>query len=334
MEYAVAAEVVMARWKVVVGVLGIGLVGLGAAAGGGWWWVRARVVSAETRTWQVHAADHPLPPPLTADELAALGPDEDPMAVATARSAARGKYLVEARYACGECHGADFGGGRMIEDPVMGTILGPNLTTGAGSATRAYTAADWDRKVRHGVAPSGRSGPMPSEDYQRMSDQELGDIVTYVRSLPPVDRAVPPPAWGPLGAVLVATGKFRFGVERMPQVDHHEVLPPPTADTVEFGRHVLGVCTGCHRANFEGGPIVGGPPDWAPAANLTPHADGLAGWTREDFVKVMRTGVRPDGTPVRMPMAMILPYAARAQEVELHAMWTALQAAAPAPDGT
>ena len=34
------------------------------------------------------------------------------------------------------------------------------------------------------------------------------------------------------------------------------------------------------------------------AANLTPHADGLQGWTEDDFLRLMRQGLRPDGTHV------------------------------------
>lgn len=350
----------MSRWKLFGGVAAGLAVTAAAAAGGAWWWVERSVEERFTRTWTAHAGTFEIPPPLTPAELDALRaeratltevaegaattdpatPPADPLAgvdlaaIATERAAARGKHLVESRYACIECHGVDFGGGTMIDDPMIGEVKGPNLTLGQGGVTAAYTAADWDRKVRHGVRPDGRSGLMPSEDYLDMSDRELGDIVTYLRSLPPVDRAVTPVTPGPLGKVLVATDQLPLAAARMPVYAEHDAEPPATADTVEFGTHLLGVCTGCHRAGLDGGPIPGAPPDWLPAANLTPHADGLASWTREDFVKVMRTGVRPDGTTVGVPMAMIVKYGARAEDVELNAMWTALQAAAPAPDGT
>ena len=94
----------------------------------------------------------------------------------------------------------------MIDDPMIGHLLGPNLTTGKGSVTRDFKASDWDRAVRHGVAPNGHPTAMPSSDFQFMADQELSDIVSYIRSLPPVDDTVPAIRLGPLGKVLLATG--------------------------------------------------------------------------------------------------------------------------------
>jgi mono/diheme cytochrome c family protein len=343
----------MQRFKMVLAVVGAGTGALALVAGAGWWWVGTTVEARLDQRWEAHGGAFPVPLPLTPEEVDALqqervalatvaeGAATQPLpeppaadelaAIALERAIARGKHLVEARYACVECHGMDFGGGKMIDDPVMGTVLGPNLTR--GGVVAAYTPADWDRKVRHGVRPDGRSGLMPSEDYQRMSDRELSDIVAYIQSVPLVDRVVPPVALGPLGRVLLATDQLTLAAARLPPMDHHDLEPPATADTQAFGEHVLGVCTGCHRANFEGGPIAGGDPSWLPAANLSPHADGLAAWTRDDFVRVMRSGIRPDGTAVGLPMTSIVPYGARSEDVELHAMWTALQATPAVPDG-
>ena len=68
------------------------------------------------------------------------------------------------------------GGGVMVDAFPIGRLLGPNLTGGAGGRTRTYTAADWDRAVRHGILPDGRPSVMPAEDYRLMSDQELADV--------------------------------------------------------------------------------------------------------------------------------------------------------------
>ena len=76
--------------------------------------------------------------------------------------------------------GADLSGGVMMDAMPVGRMFGPNLTLGEGSVTREYTAADWDRAVRHGVGTDGRPLVMPALDFQLMSDQELADIVTYI----------------------------------------------------------------------------------------------------------------------------------------------------------
>ena len=94
----------------------------------------------------------------------------------------------------------------------------------------------------------------------------------------------------------------------------------------------MNVCTGCHRSDLAGGPIEAGPPDWLPAANLTPHEDGLKGWTQADLEKVLKTGVKKDGTSVGMPMSMMMKYGNQMTDVEITSLWMALEALPPVPD--
>lgn len=305
-------------------------------AGGVYLWASIVTSRQAGRTFTVHTVDFPVPFPLSAAEAAELQVGEEPVSqeeldrVALERAIERGRHLVSSRYACSECHGANFGGGVMIDAFPIGTLLGPNITTGNGSRTLNYTAADWDRIVRHGVRPDGTGATMPSEDFQLMSDQELSDVIAYIRSHPPVDAEVAPPSFGPLGKILVATNQLHFSADMIPTHDApHVLIPPPSEVTPEFGRHIAGVCTGCHGADLAGGPIPGGDPSWAPARNLTPHETGLGGWSYENFVSAMREGVRPDGAQILPPMTLILPYARQMTEVELQALWSYLQTVTP-----
>lgn len=355
----------MSRWKTVGIVAGVGVLGVGVVVGGvATWAVMARDAKlAETRT-DVHRHEFPIPFPLSeaevaelraqkAAELAATAPAADPAApvdpaaaapdplagvdldaIAKERAVARAKHLLESRIPCMECHGHDFGGGVMVDDPAMGRFLGPNLTLGKGSVTANYTAADWDRMVRHGVQPDGTGSLMPSKDFYEMSDQELSDIVTYIRSLPPVDNDVPPVSYGPIATMLIATGRIEFSMNQHP--DHaatHPVRPPEAKPDATYGRHLMMTCSGCHRRDFNGGPIVEGPPDWPPAANLTPAGD-LKGWTAEDFRRALREARRPDGTQLKAPMSLVPKFADKMTDVEIEAMWAYLQTLPATPTGT
>jgi mono/diheme cytochrome c family protein len=273
----------------------------------------------------------PVPWPLSAEDAAAAreawvaaGQAGEPDLEAAARLAAvrRGKHLAEARYGCLECHGADFGGGVMIDDPMVGEVKGPNLTAGQGGVVAGYTPADWDRIVRHGVKRGGTPAIMPSDDFVAMSDQELSDLIAYVSSVPPVDRAAPPVSLGPLGAYLVASGEMRL-TALAPTPQTHAPLPPDAKPDATFGAHLVQVCTGCHGAELRGGPIPGAPPQWAPASDLRAITD----WSFDQFVTAMRQGVRPDGTALRPPMTIMAPYATRMTEVELRALWAYISAA-------
>jgi mono/diheme cytochrome c family protein len=289
-------------------------------------WASFRTVSLMSRTIETHVADFPIPFPLTEAEIAELPAPDSAASVALARAIERGGHLIASRYVCTECHGANLGGGVMIDDPAIGTLLGPNITGGFGSRVWEFDASDWDRAVRHGVAPSGLPLAMPAEDFQLMSDQELSDIVAYIKSLPPVENEVARPMLGPLGKVLVALGQIRFAADVIPShTTPHAVLPPVSEATVEFGRHLSGVCSGCHRADFSGGSIPGGDPSWPAARNLTPHESALGPWSYEDFARALREGKRPDGSELRPPMAAIIGFTRNMSDTEVQAIWTYLR---------
>lgn len=266
-----------------------------------------------SQTFETHRIDLPLPAP---GDAAAI---------------ARGKHLVEARYGCKACHGDDLAGGAMIEDPAIGIVLGPNLTSGPGSATASYDMAQWDRIVRHGVKPNGQAALMPSVDFFRMSDAELSDIVAFIRSVPAVDARVPAPKLGPVGKVLVALGKLPLSAEQQPSdASAHPATPPTPADSAEFGAHLAATCVGCHRSNLAGGPMAFGPPDWPPAANLTPHSSGLGSWTYDDFERALTEGASKDGHPLREPMAAVVLGTKAMSPLERKAIWTYLRRLVPA----
>ena len=315
--------------KLVLKVLGALLLLIALSGGGFFAWASTANARTLAHTIATHTVDFPIPFPLDAGEAAGLG-DEAAGVLAFERTVERGRHLVAARYACSECHGEDMGGGVMIDAPVIGRIFGPNLTGGSGSRVTSFTPADWDRIVRHGVLADGRPAAMPAEDFQRMSDQELSDIVAYIRTLPPVARAMPAPTFGPLGKVLMATGKLTLSADEIGSHDvAHAAVPPAAEASIEFGRHLAGVCTGCHGETLAGGPIVGGDPSWPAARNLTPHPDALGEWSYEQFVTAMREARRPDGTALLPPMSTVAPFAQRMTDVELEALWLYLRTLPP-----
>ena len=70
-------------------------------------------------------------------------------------------------------------------------------------------------------------------------------------------------------------------------------------------------------------------PGTPPTANLTLHPDALGTWRRDDFVRVMRTGVRPDGR-VLHPMMPWREFGTMT-DTELDALWAHFGTLPPAP---
>ena len=218
---------------------------------------------------------------------------------------ARGRHIAETR-GCNACHGSDYGGALVLEDGAMGRLYGSNLTRGKGSAVAAFRDEDWVRAIRHGVRPDGRGlYIMPSEEYSHFSDDDLGSVIAFLKTVPPVDRERVPTSYGPVARVLLTLGKMKLPAE---VIDHPNIAPlaPLKSASPEYGRYLAYGCIGCHGANFSGGKIEIGPPSWPEARNLTPHATGdLGRWTEADFFRAIREGKRPDGSALSdvMPRA-------------------------------
>ncbi len=213
----------------------------------------------------------------------------------------RGRYLYRSR-GCIDCHGADGTGRTFLDGGDALRIHGANLTTGAGSAVADYRTEDWVRAIRHGVAPSGRPLlVMPSEDYNRFTDADLGALIGYMRSLPPA-AGEPAEVRLPMAARLL----YGFGAmsDAAAKIDHARPPQEPVAEGVTHahGAYVANMCLGCHGPQLLGGRIPGSPPDWPPAPRLAPgEGSAMANYPdAESLIRLFRTGKRADGTAVRV----------------------------------
>lgn len=239
-----------------------------------------------------------------------------------ADSISEGHRLYVSR-GCIDCHGDDLSGRVIMDNPAIGKLTGANLTAGKGGAASTMSDGDLARAIRNGVGANGRALIfMPATDYKGMSDEDAGKIIAYIRSASPVDKASPSQQVGPMARVLFVAGKLPLLVTAE-LVDHQAKAPAQVAvaETVEYGRYIAQMCTGCHGVELTGGPIPGGAPDWPPAKNIT--AAGIGQWSESDFITAIRTGVRPDGSAIKPPMPW--KNLSAMTDVELKALWLYLK---------
>ncbi len=256
-----------------------------------------------------------------------------PVALPTdAASLERGRYLYRSR-GCTECHGVDGGGKDVVNDGKGMHVHAPNITPGPGSVVKHYQVVDWVRVIRHGVKPDGRPAiVMPSEDYARLTDADLGAMVAYLRQMPPASGQGAVLQLPPLVKTLYAAGVVHDAAE---VIDHR--LPPsrpvPEGPTAEHGAYVINSCIGCHGARLSGGRIPGAPPEWPAAANLTPGEGSVMKLypTAESFAAMLRTGKRPDGTDV----SPVMPFVALKEmnDTDVQAMYLHLKTLPPVAMG-
>lgn len=210
---------------------------------------------------------------------------------------------------CGDCHGANLAGKVFLDDPMIGRLVGANLTSGEGGIPDWFSDKDWLRAMRHGIDHEGKSLLlMPSYEYARLDDKDMAALIAFCKAQPPVNSALPPAHIGPMGRILTA-------FDQMPllpaeKVDHGYQQPAQVVKevTAEYGKYLAMSCTGCHYPDLKGGksPIPGQPP----VANIT--ASGHIGkWSVEEFVNTLRTGTTPEGKQLKneeMPWKMTAAY--------------------------
>lgn len=238
------------------------------------------------------------------------GETDDPPAPG---DAARGEALFAIAAGCG-CHTPKEGpvgaGGDAIETP-FGTFYATNITSDPVHGIGAWSDVEIERAIRAGTLRDGsvESPVMPWPMYAGMSDRDVHDLVAFLRTLPPSDRA-DRPAEGTLPFERLAYRAWRllFGPTVAPPREAPAAGPERGA---YLGRHVAG-CADCHTPrNRAGVPVawleLAGVPrgeglPWAP--NVTPDREtGIGDWDAADVENLLATGFTPEFDNVQGAMA-------------------------------
>lgn len=220
---------------------------------------------------------------------------------ADAALTARGDYLVN--ISCIGCHSqVDAQGNPSEKQPLsggwniaaaegfgfMGAMVTENLTPGGKLAN--YTDGEIFRALRYGVDKDGRRlGFMSLLTYGQLSDEDTDAIVAYLRSLPAVENP------SPTGDRINAIGMLFFGSGMFPPpaAPAEKITAPPQGINAEYGAYVatFGECRGCH------GPDVSGVPASAMGPAVPNPRPLVSQMPLDQFVQMMRTGVKPGGIP-------------------------------------
>lgn len=281
-----------------------GLIGVGAVGGTG------VVVLGAVAAWGIATFETSLSFPDT--PFPQVSASADPGAVE------RGRYLARGPAHCSQCHSATdrdrpqdvatepMHGGLAFAMGPIGTLYARNLTPDAETGIGRRSDAELARTLRTGVLPEGQLSIFMRYSAARLSDDDLSDVLAYLRSLEPVRNEVPTAQLTPLGKLIV---KFAFaGVSPNP-LEGPAGVPASDEPSVARGEYLaehVALCVGCHTAydpaTFEPvGPKGGGGTvepshgadadmEYAPP-NLTSHPTGRTGQLDEDaFVARMKAG--------------------------------------------
>lgn len=249
-----------------------------------------------------------------------------------AASLEAGKHRVETL--CQGCHGEDLGGiDGFFSAPSIGNIDSANLTAGEGGIGDEFTTEDYVRAIRHGINREGKPIFMTAvSSTAYLSDEDLGAIIAYLKTIPPVDRELQPTSFTPLSKIMFAAGLFGKLPAETVSHDVH-VTAPPRGVSTEYGEYLVNThdCRICHGQELSGGPFPD-PTIQKISPNLTPGGE-LAFWTEEEFIDTIRTGTTPSGHQLD---SEFMPWQVYAQffDEELKAIWLYLQSLPEMPQYT
>jgi len=254
----------------------------------------------------------------------------------------RGKYLAESVNGCVYCHAeldwkapgfpvkaGTEGSGRSWADEGLPWLTASNISSDPETGGGRWSDDAYARAIREGIGHDGRTlfPLMPYLNYRTMSDEDLASVIVYIRSLPPVRKALPPTRMPfPLNRLVNAA----------PRPLH---APVPEPDPARRGEYLVtqSACADCHTPQAQGKPIPGlefaggfvftGPYGQVTSTNLTPDATGIAYYDEALFLEVMRTG-QAKARKIHDQMPWVF-YRGQTDE-DLRAMFAHLQTLAPA----
>ncbi|CAG0953315.1 Nicotinate dehydrogenase subunit B [Anaerolineales bacterium] len=244
-------------------------------------------------------------------------PVPDLKVAGTPQQIERGKHIADAF--CTSCHSANkelplTGGVDLGKDFPMplGAFVSSNLTP--AGPLKDWSDGEIFRALRNGVDPDGRwLFVMSNFRGRNLSDEDLQALIAYLRSQPAVENETPNPPDQPglLGLTLLGVGMLPAG--QPPITD--AIVAPPRGPTAEYGEYILSYqdCRDCHGENLLGG-VEG------QLAPFGPNLKLVKGWTQEQFISTLRTGVDPFDhklDPEKMPWKSI----GRMDDEELTAMY-------------
>jgi mono/diheme cytochrome c family protein len=236
---------------------------------------------------------------------------------------------------CVSCHksvGQDdrlkLGGGLGLKSP-FGTFRSPNISTDKTHGIGGWSELAFVNALMRGVGRNGEHlfPALPYTSYQRMKIEDVRDLWGYVQTLPAVAEPSKPHEVG-----------FPFDIRRslggwkLLFMDRKPFAPDPSKDAAwNRGAYLVegpGHCAECHSPrNLIGGiksgeRFAGGidveTSGWVP--NITPHADGIGGWSQSDIAEFLKTGFTPEFDSAGGSMAQVIQNTSRLTDEDRAAM--------------
>lgn len=231
-----------------------------------------------------------------------VDPPKDIKIKPSAELISRGEYLANHIAVCMDCHsvrdfskfsgpivkGTEGKGGELFDERMgaPGRIYVKNITP---ASLGNWSDGDLIRAITMGVNNKNEAlfPMMPYMNYNQMTEEDLYAIITYIRTLDPIEGSYPDKELDfPLNHLVNTIPLQTYKPEQ-----------PDRSNPVEFGKYLVTIasCGDCHTPMEKGEPVAGMefaggnemilPFGTLRTSNLTPDLQtGIGSWTKEIFI--------------------------------------------------
>ncbi len=231
---------------------------------------------------------------------------------------ARGEYLARAGD-CFSCHtkagGTPMAGGRQIETP-YGSIASPNITPDRDTGIGTWTDANFIKLMHDGIDDSGNYvyPVMPFDHYTKVTTADLLALKAFLFSLPPVHSPRPASHLAFPFSVRTSLAAWRALFFTAGTYESDPALSP-AQNRGAYLVEGLGHCGACHtprdalsgsehQDSLGGGEIAG--QGWFAPNISSDLREGIGGWSEQQLVDYLGTGVAQGKAIAAGPMAEVV----------------------------
>jgi mono/diheme cytochrome c family protein len=221
------------------------------------------------------AFDHPLP--------------ED------AASIEHGRRIARTR-GCFGCHGQELQGkdfGEQWDWPERAVAV--NLAKYA----HEHDAATMEAAIRQGIGASGKAlMSMPSYNFKNLSDDDTAALIAFLKSAPDVENTLPQGKLGWQVRLDYVRGLETDITDWVAATPDLKIDAATEAERAHGEYLAMTMCNECHGLDVRGQTLFEG--------DETPDLAIVASYSYEDFLKIITTGIAPDGRELGL-MTMVGP---------------------------
>jgi len=252
--------------------------------------------------------------------------------------------LVFAAGDCASCHASPgqtdrfrLGGGMALAS-LYGTFRVPNISPDPVDGIGRWRTVDLANALLSGVSPAGTHyyPVFPYSSFVHMTVADVGDLMAFLRTLPPVAGRPPPHE-----LTFPFTIRRFLGFWKLLFLDRRALpMDPGRGAAWNRGRYLVEAvahCAECHSTRdvfgavkpatrFAGGP---NPEGTGFAPNITPA--GIGTWSVQDIVAALTTGRTPDGRVMGASMADVVTNMAMLPQSDREAIAVYIKSLPPRP---